>query len=146
MENCGEIWDATQAEIAGAQAAWLQEVQKDLPDPDKKFRLGWMLCRSAQRNEVRQGLCLLADMIDEGFSPRDCLYYIAIAHFRLGEYRLARYSAERLLKADATSVQAHELHRMITERVNNHGVAGLWIIVCTAALCTTLLLQRYRNK
>jgi fission 1 protein len=59
----------------------------------------------------------LIDLLDEGHDPKECLYWIALTFYGLGEYRLSRKYCERLIKVDPSHSKALVLHDCIKDMV-----------------------------
>lgn len=49
---------------------------------------------------------------------RECLYYLAVGHYKLGNYGEARQFNQQLLKFEPNNTQAHALNKLITEKVS----------------------------
>lgn len=49
---------------------------------------------------------------------RECLYYLAVGHYKLGNYGEARQFNQQLLKLEPNNTQAHALNKLITEKVS----------------------------
>ena len=57
----------------------------------------------------------MADLLDEEFEPKDCLYWIALTFYGLGEYRTSRNYCERLIRIDPAHSKALALHDCIKQ-------------------------------
>ena len=53
---------------------------------------------------------------------RECLYYLALGHYRLGEYSASRQFNQLLLDSEPDNMQALSLHQLIADRVQR-GIA-----------------------
>lgn len=71
---------------------YLKECAKSRPAPEAKFNYAWALIRSPSRPDMRKGVIMMSGLLEDRFSDRDCLYYMALGHYRLDDVvvRLAR--------------------------------------------------------
>ncbi|CAG8520692.1 11686_t:CDS:2, partial [Cetraspora pellucida] len=94
-----------------------------------KFNYAWGLIKSRKKNEQQLGVRLLAEIFRE--SPerrRECLYYLALGHFKLGEYTHARYYNSELLQREPNNLQAKSLKNLIEDKLNKEGLVGAMIM------------------
>ncbi|KAJ3089124.1 mitochondrial membrane protein, partial [Quaeritorhiza haematococci] len=57
-------------------------------DPQTKFDYAWALVRSPDRKDQQLGVQLLNELYKEQPSRRrECLYYLALGEYKLGNYR-----------------------------------------------------------
>lgn len=87
------------------------------------------LVKSNSRNEQQLGVTLLTEIFRT--SPerrRECLYYLALGNFKLGNYGEARRYNDRLQEQEPNNLQATNLATMIDERVQKEGLMGVAII------------------
>lgn len=87
-----------------------------------------------------------AELIDEGHLPGECLFAIAIAHYRLGALRRSREHVERLLRREPAHEDAQAFHLMLRDTVAADGPAGLMMVAGVAAVSLVgalLLRQRW---
>ena len=84
-------------------SSWKVGLHRDLLDARAKSSaiISWSPCS--------------ADLVDEGYSPGDCLYFIALAYYALGDYSQSRQYCERLLRRDPANGKALALHDVIKE-------------------------------
>lgn len=57
----------------------------------------------------------MADLLEQGHEPKECLYWLALTFYGLGEYRASRSHCERLIRMDPTHAKALALHECIKE-------------------------------
>lgn len=55
------------------------------------------------------------DLLEQGHEPKECLYWLALTFYGLGEYRASRSHCERLIRMDPTHAKALALHECIKE-------------------------------
>jgi hypothetical protein len=113
--------------------------------PSLTLTLGMWLALSKRREDNRQAVSLLQDLIDDAVSAAltsDCLFWTAVAKLHLGEFREARMLCERLSLRDPERKSAVELHACIRRRVTTDGMAGL-VVVAGMALGVAVLISAF---
>ena len=111
-----------------------------------RLNYGVVLAFSGDRQNNYRGIQLLSEQLD--LSPlyaSECLLYMAIAKYNLGEYRDARMLCEDLLKREPTRTSASNLYELIRTKVKEDGRAGLGLIVSVivfAAIFSKLFITR----
>ncbi len=87
------------------------------------------LVKSNSRNDQQEGVRLLSDIFR--VSPerrRECLYYLALGNYKLGNYGEARRYNDLLLDKEPANLQAADLRRLIDDKVAKEGLMGVAII------------------
>lgn len=87
-----------------------------------KFNYAWGLIKSANRHDSIEGVKLLTDIyrsVPE--RRRECLYYIALGHYKLGHWSEARKFNDLLLQKEPSNLQAQSLRALIEDRVQKGG-------------------------
>jgi fission 1 protein len=126
--------DAADAESAlkPAELAVLRsQYEKEDPYPSlqTKFNYAWGLIKSNKRDEQQLGVQLLSDIFRQ--SPdrrRECLYYLALGHYKLGNYAEARRYNDSLLELEEGNLQAQSLKDLIEDKVQKEGLFGVAIV------------------
>jgi fission 1 protein len=59
---------------------------------------------------------------------RECLYYLALGNYKLGNYAEARRYNELLLELEPANLQAGSLKGLIDEKVAKEGLVGAAIV------------------
>lgn len=94
-----------------------------------KFNYAWGLIKSTRREEQQLGVRLLTEIFREhGERRRECLYYLALGHYRLGNYAEARRYNEALLGNEPTNSQALSLRGLVDDKVAREGLLGVAIV------------------
>ncbi|OCK99795.1 mitochondria fission 1 protein [Cenococcum geophilum 1.58] len=94
-----------------------------------KFNYAWGLIKSNNRQEQQEGVRLLSEIFRN--SPerrRECLYYLALGNYKLGNYAEARKYNELLLDLEPANLQAGSLQSLIDDRVAKEGLVGVAIV------------------
>lgn len=87
------------------------------------------MIKSNQRTEQQLGVQLLSDIFKT--TPerrRECLYYLALGNYKLGNYAEARRYNDLLLEKEPGNLQAGSLRELIDEKVSKEGLMGVAII------------------
>lgn len=83
-----------------------------------KFNYAWGLIKSNRRTEQQLGVRLLTEIFrDYAERRRECLYYLALGHYRLGNYAEARKYNEILLENEPSNTQALSLRGLVDDKV-----------------------------
>ena len=90
---------------------------------------GQGLIKSNQRPEQQLGVQLLSDIFKT--TPerrRECLYYLALGNYKLGNYAEARRYNDLLMEKEPGNLQASSLGQLIDDKVSKEGLMGVAII------------------
>merc|ERR1711964_566893 len=93
-----------------------------------KFNYAWGLIKSQKREEQQLGVQLLSDIFKT--TPerrRECLYYLALGNYKLGNYAEARRYNDLLLEKEPGNLQAGSLRQLIDDKVSKEGL-GIAIV------------------
>jgi fission 1 protein len=79
---------------------------------------------------------------------RECLYYLALGNFKLGNYAEARRYNELLLELEPANLQAGSLKGLIDEKVAKEGLVGAAIVggLVVAAGVVGSMMMRGRKR
>lgn len=108
------------------------------------------LIKSNQRNEQQEGVRLLSEIFRN--SPerrRECLYYLALGNYKLGNYAEARKYNDLLLDFEPANMQAASLKGLIDDKVARDGLLGAALVgglAVTAGVVGSLLVRGARRK
>ncbi|KAF2207803.1 Mitochondrial fission 1 protein [Cercospora zeina] len=94
-----------------------------------KFNYAWGLIKSNSRPEQQEGVRLLSEIFRA--SPdrrRECLYYLALGNYKLGNYAEAKRYNDSLLEIEPGNLQSQSLSQLIEDRVNKEGLVGVAIV------------------
>ncbi|ENI02008.1 hypothetical protein COCC4DRAFT_202787 [Bipolaris maydis ATCC 48331] len=98
-----------------------------------KFNYAWGLIKSTSRPDQQEGVRLLSEIFRNSRERRrECLYYLALGNYKLGNYAEARRYNELLLELEPANLQAGSLKSLIDEKVAKEGL--LPIDVCAFPL------------
>ncbi|KAI1766243.1 mitochondrial fission 1 protein [Hypoxylon sp. FL1150] len=105
------------------------EKEGDMAGIQTKFNYAWGLIKSNARRDQQLGVQLLSEIFR--VSPdrrRECLYYLALANYKLGNYGEARRYNDLLLDKEPANHQAADLRRLVDDKVTKEGLMGVAII------------------
>ena len=108
------------------------------------------LIKSDKRNEQQEGVQLLSQIFRTASDRRrECLYYIALGNFKLGNYAEARRYNDLLLEHEPDNLQAASLQQLIDDKVAKEGLVGVAIVggvALAAGLIGGLLVRGSRRR
>ncbi|CAL1714686.1 unnamed protein product [Somion occarium] len=105
-----------------------------------KFNYAWGLVKSPMREHQVEGVRLLQEIYRaEPGRRRECLYYLALGHYKMGNYEEARRFNSLLREKEPTNMQASSLEQLIDDRVKREGYIGMALVGGAAAIGTILL-------
>ncbi|KAI4087044.1 MAG: hypothetical protein LQ339_008960 [Xanthoria mediterranea] len=94
-----------------------------------KFNYAWGLIKSSSRNEQQEGVRLLSDIFRNAPERRrECLYYLALGNYKLGNYAEARRYNDLLLDHEPANLQGSSLRGLIDDKVAKEGLMGVAIL------------------
>lgn len=108
------------------------------------------LIKSSSRPEQQEGVRLLSDIYRNAPERRrECLYYLALGHFKLGNYAEARRYNDSLLNIEPGNLQAASLRSLIEDKVQREGLVGVAIVggvAIAAGVLGSFLFQNARRR
>ncbi|CAG8519732.1 683_t:CDS:2 [Ambispora gerdemannii] len=112
-----------------------------------KFNYAWGLIRSKSKSDHLTGVTLFAEIFrDSPERQRECLYYLALGYYKLGEYSQARDYNSRLLELEPNNLQADSLKLLIEDAVSREGKTGLFIVGGAVAIVAALSLYVAKRR
>jgi len=115
-----------------------------------KFNYAWGLIKSNSRQEQQEGVRLLSEIFRN--SPerrRECLYYLALGNYKLGNYAEARKYNELLMDLEPANLQAGSLKGLIDDKVAKEGLVGVAIVgglAVAAGIVGSMLFKGSRRR
>ncbi|KAK3368963.1 hypothetical protein B0T24DRAFT_650747 [Lasiosphaeria ovina] len=126
------------------------EKEGDMAGVQTKFNYAWGLVKSNTRPEQHLGVMLLSEIFRTAPERRrECLFYLALGNYKLGNYGEARRYNELLLDKEPTNLQALDLQSLINDKVTKEGLVGVAIvsgIAVAAGVIGGLLLRNLGRK
>lgn len=108
------------------------------------------LIKSNSRPDQQEGVRLLSEIFRNSRERRrECLYYLALGNYKLGNYAEARRYNELLLELEPANLQAGSLKGLIDEKVAKEGLVGAAIVgglVVAAGVVGSLLMRGPRRQ
>ncbi|KAG0167434.1 mitochondrial membrane protein [Apophysomyces sp. BC1034] len=105
-----------------------------------KFNYAWGLVKSNNSGDVELGIRLLTEIYtDSPERRRECLYFLALGHYKISNFTEAKRFNQQLLKLEPRNAQALELDQLVDEKVSKEGVIGLAIVSGVVAVGAALV-------
>ncbi|KAG8930445.1 mitochondrial membrane protein [Tulasnella sp. 419] len=112
-----------------------------------KFNYSWGLVKSPAKEHQVEGVRLLQDIYrSEPQRRRECLYYLALGHYKMGNFEDARKFNSLLLEKEPSNLQAQSLETLIDRAVARDGYIGMALVGGAAAVGTLLLASLVRRS
>ncbi|KAJ3300014.1 mitochondrial membrane protein [Borealophlyctis nickersoniae] len=133
-------------ELGVLKEQYFKEIEK--PRPQTKFNYAWALVRSRTKTDQQEGIRLLHEIYrDLPNRRRECLYYLALGEYKLGNYRDARKYNDTLLQLEGQNPQALALRQLIDDKVKTEGLMGMAIVgAAVAAAGIDIAVQRFCSE
>ncbi len=112
-----------------------------------KFNYAWGLIKSDRKEQQRLGVKILTEVFkDSPQRRRECLYYLSIGTYKLGDYSDSRRYAEALVNHEPDNAQAIALKRMVEDRISKESLIGVGIVAGALAVGATVLTGILKRK
>mmetsp|Transcript_26779 Transcript_26779/g.67164 ORF Transcript_26779/g.67164 Transcript_26779/m.67164 type:complete len:150 (+) Transcript_26779:190-639(+) len=118
---------------------FLKESAKQTPSPQVKFDYAWRLLRSSNEHLIKKGLLILQGLLEDGFCDQDCLYYMALGHYRIGDTKRAQQCVDSLLGTHPNHRLALSLSDVIADRVETEQRVGASAVVAVAVAAVAMV-------
>lgn len=118
-------------DIISFEKKYKQQQALGVKDDNLKFEYSWCLVRSQYQADWKDGYCLLKELYHssrEDQMKRDCLYYMAVAQYKLKQYDESIKYCDAILKVQPTNHQVIMLKDHIREVVRKKGLAGMAVV------------------
>lgn len=94
-----------------------------------RFNYAWGLIKSRSVKDQQEGVKLLTEVFrDAPQRRRECLYYLSVGSFKLGDYTNARKYCDILLDIEPDNRQVVHLRQVIEDKLNKEGLVGIAIV------------------
>ncbi|ATY60983.1 mitochondrial membrane fission protein [Cordyceps militaris CM01] len=105
------------------------EKEGEMVGVQTKFNYAWGLVKSDNRGDQQLGVRLLSEIFRVAPERRrECLYYLALGNYKLGNYGEARRYNDLLLDKEPANLQASNLRQLIDDKVAKEGLLGVAIL------------------
>ncbi|CCE94048.1 Fis1p TDEL_0H01890 [Torulaspora delbrueckii] len=112
-----------------------------------RFNYAWGLIKSEDVSDQRLGVKLLTDIYKESSARRrECLYYLGIGCYKLGEYSMAKRYVDTLYEHEPNNKQAQALKSMVEDKVQRETVRGLAMATGVIAGAATIAAIFFRGR
>jgi fission 1 protein len=124
LEELEQPLSSKQLEILKNQV----DSEQPTPSPQSLFNYGWGLIKSDNHKKQQEGVDTLSALYrDVPAMRRECLYYLSLGSYKVGDYTNARRYIEVLLKGEPDNSQARDLKDLIENKVTRDGLIGIGI-------------------
>jgi fission 1 protein len=94
-----------------------------------RFNYAWGLIKSDRVGEQQLGIKILTEVFrDAPQRRRECLYYLSVGSYKLGDYTNARKYADILLDLEPNNPQVSHLRQAIEDKLASEGLLGIAIV------------------
>jgi len=112
-----------------------------------KFNYAWGLIKSPGKDQQAEGVRLLQEIYRaEPQRRRECLYYLALGHYKMGNYEDSRKYNHMLLSKEPENLQAQSLEGLIDKAVTRDGYIGMALVGGAAAIGGLVLASLVRSR
>ncbi|KAF9644976.1 mitochondrial fission 1 protein [Thelephora ganbajun] len=133
-------------ELQVLRLQYQKEVSQSHVTVQTKFNYAWGLIKSPKREHQVEGVGILQDIYrNEPVRRRECLYYLALGYYKMGNYEEAKSFVGRLLEKEPSNLQAQSLNALIEEKATRDGYIGMAIAGGAAAVGALLLTSLVRR-
>ncbi|XP_064390012.1 mitochondrial fission 1 protein-like [Halichondria panicea] len=135
-----ELEDAVIGDFIPVEAIETQEseykasIAEERLTDEIKFSYSWHLIKSRYRKDIRKGIKLMEELIQQGRDQRDYYYFVGLGHYKLEEYEDADKCVARVLQMEPNNYQAKQLKTLINKKIRNDGLIGLGVLGGAALL------------
>lgn len=119
----------------------------DLVSVQSRFNYAWGLIKSDDTNDQRLGVKILTDVFkDSPQRRRECLYYLSIGTYKLGDYSDSRRYVDALLSYEPENQQALALKQMVADKIAKDGLIGIALVSGAVAAGAAILSLAFRKR
>lgn len=136
--------------LSDAQLAILErQVDSEQPDPSIQslFNFAWGLVKSKNKDDNKQGIDILTHIFkQEPSRRRECLYYLSVGCYKIGEYKESQRYIDALIQHEPENYQARALKNEISSELAKNSVIGIAILGSLTAAGVGLASMLLRNR
>ncbi|KAK7030729.1 mitochondrial fission 1 protein [Favolaschia claudopus] len=137
-------------ELEVLRLQYQKELAQDYVTVQTKFNYAWGLVKAPIREHQVEGVRLLQELYRaEPTRRRECLYYLALGHYKMGNFEEAKKFNALLMEKEPSNMQAMSLAQLIDRGVAREGYIGMALVGGAAAIGTLLvagLIRRATRK
>ncbi|GAA5876026.1 hypothetical protein JCM16303_006998 [Sporobolomyces ruberrimus] len=138
------------SELSVLRSQYQAETSKGYCSVQTKFNYAWGSVKSENKVEVSEGVGLLMEIYrSEPERRRECLYFLAVGHYKLGNYPESKRYNSLLLEKEPNNFQSQSLNALIEKAVAKEGYVGMAIaggVATVAGLVFTALIAGNRRR
>ncbi|CUS23282.1 LAQU0S09e01288g1_1 [Lachancea quebecensis] len=119
----------------------------ELASIQSRFNYAWGLIKSTEQDDQRLGVKLLTDIYKESsMRRRECLYYLTIGCYKLGEFSTAKRYSDALCSHEPDNKQARTLQSMVENKIQRESFKGIAIASGCVAVAATVAGMLFRKR
>ncbi|KAK6201647.1 uncharacterized protein RJT21DRAFT_120711 [Scheffersomyces amazonensis] len=125
------------------------QVESEKPNVSSQtlFNYAWGLIKSNHYKDQKEGVHILTNVFrDDPSLRRECLYYLSLGSYKIGDYSNAKRYVETLLDGEPDNSQAKTLKETIDDRITTEGLIGIGIVGGALAIGIGLIGALVRKK
>jgi len=127
-------------ELEVLRLQYQKELSQGYVTVQTKFNYAWGLIKAPLRAHQVEGVRLLQELYRaEPTRRRECLYYLALGHYKMGNFEEAKKFNALLMEKEPTNMQAISLAQLIDKGVTREGYIGMALVGGAAAIGTLLV-------
>ncbi|KJA23588.1 hypothetical protein HYPSUDRAFT_163251 [Hypholoma sublateritium FD-334 SS-4] len=127
-------------ELEVLRLQYQKELAQDHVTTQTKFNFAWGLIKSPKHEHQVEGVRILQELYRaEPARRRECLYYLALGYFKMGNFEEAKRFNALLLEKEPTNLQAQSLAQLVERGAARDGYIGMALVGGVAALGTLVL-------
>ncbi|KAF4610599.1 hypothetical protein D9613_006832 [Agrocybe pediades] len=130
----------TYDELEVLRLQYQKELAQDHVTTQTKFNFAWGLVKSPVHEHQVEGVKLLQDIYrHEPLRRRECLYYLALGYYKMGNFEEASKFNSLLMEKEPSNLQAQSLAQLINKSAAREGYIGMALVGGAAAIGTLVL-------
>ncbi|KAK6465985.1 hypothetical protein DFJ63DRAFT_311065 [Scheffersomyces coipomensis] len=123
------------------------ESEKPNVSSQSLFNYAWGLIKSPHYKDQQEGVEILTNVFrDDPSMRRECLYYLSLGSYKIGDYSNAKRYVETLIHGEPDNTQAIALKESIDDKITTEGLIGIGIVGGVLALGVGLVGALLRKK
>lgn len=128
-----------------------EQVESEQPDPtvQSQFNYAWGLVKSDDKADNKQGIDILTSIFKNAPKRRrECLYYLAVGCYKIGETQESERYLDVLLQHEPENRQALALKKEINSDFSTNSMIGLALLsgITAAGVGIASLMMRQRRR
>ena len=117
------------ADLKYMEAKYKLAMKNDSLTQDDEFQYACCLVKSPYEDDIKNGMKLFKTLVDNSYAgARECLYFLAMANYKLKEYSKALPLVSLVLEKEPSNSQAQDLKQLIVNKQRRDSVIGAAVL------------------